>query len=129
MCATSNTTDWPALNAAPSPYPQYTSAIYNICVHTWRPNVVWSQCIYIVKRIYKSKRKEFHAHDKSTRSSRYNRYNIKINHTSDVTAAIFLARVVFRRPSSIFLSWSLNIYLSALAPDCRVWFFRKIHTA
>lgn len=48
------------------------------------------------------------------------RYNTKITHTRDVTAAIFLERVVFRRPSSIFLSWSLNIYLSALAPDCRI---------
>lgn len=28
-------------------------------------------CICIVKRIYKSKRKEFHAHDKSTRSDKY----------------------------------------------------------
>lgn len=35
-----------------------------------------SICIYIVKRIYKSRRKEFHAHDKSTRAVVY-RYKVQ----------------------------------------------------
>jgi len=126
------TTDWPALNAALSPYPRSTSAIYNtvcvVCTHMTSERCMESMYVYIVKRIYKSKRKEFHAHDKSTRIVLDIRYNIKIAQTRDVTAAIFLARVVFRRPSSIFLSWSFNVYLSALAPDCRVRFFCKIHT-